>query len=88
MRKFFHENGLSSVFFFLSLICIVGQALTGHQANNDELIAHGRPAISMSSYLKDGHFGESVFENWESEFLQMGLFVFLAVFLKQKGSSE
>ncbi len=27
-------------------------------------------------------------ENWESEFLQMGMYVFLTVFLFQKGSSE
>jgi hypothetical protein len=29
-----------------------------------------------------------VFENWESEFLQMGLYVFLTVFLVQRGSAE
>jgi hypothetical protein len=34
------------------------------------------------------HFGEAVFENWESEFLQMGVFVVFTVFLRQKGSAE
>jgi hypothetical protein len=29
-----------------------------------------------------------LFENWESEFVQMGLFVLLTVWLRQKGSSE
>jgi len=33
-------------------------------------------------------FGETVFENWESEFLQMGFYVILTVFLFQKGSAE
>jgi Domain of unknown function (DUF6766)/ATP dependent DNA ligase C terminal region len=39
-------------------------------------------------YLTTGAFGEAVFENWESEFLQMGLYVVLTAFLFQRGSSE
>ena len=31
---------------------------------------------------------QATFENWESEFLQMALFVVLTVSLRQKGSSE
>jgi hypothetical protein len=31
---------------------------------------------------------EAVFENWESEFLQMGMYVLLTAFLYQKGSPE
>jgi hypothetical protein len=42
----------------------------------------------MSSYLRSGHFGEAVFENWESEFLQMAAYIVLTVFLFQKGSAE
>jgi hypothetical protein len=39
-------------------------------------------------YLGSGAFLSSLFENWESEFLQMALFVLLTVKLRQKGSSE
>lgn len=42
----------------------------------------------MSEYLSSGHFLQATFENWESEFLQMALFVILTIFLFQKGSSE
>lgn len=42
----------------------------------------------MSSYLMSGHYGEAVFENWESEFLQMAAYIILTVFLFQKGSAE
>lgn len=42
----------------------------------------------MQTYLTSGHFGEAVFENWESEFLQMAAYVLLTVFLFQKGSAE
>src|SRR5690606_20373049 len=35
-----------------------------------------------------GHFIQATFENWESEFLQMALFVVFTIFLRQQGSSE
>lgn len=39
-------------------------------------------------YRRTGHFVEAVFENWESEFLQMGLYVLLTAYLFQRGSAE
>lgn len=42
----------------------------------------------MSGYLVSGHFWQATGENWESEFLQMGAYVILTVFLYQKGSAE
>ena len=42
----------------------------------------------MTGYLATGHPWEAIFENWESEFLQMGVFVLLTTFLIQKGSPE
>ena len=42
----------------------------------------------MLKYLSTGDFVEATFENWESEFLQMGMYVVLAAFLYQRGSSE
>jgi hypothetical protein len=49
---------------------------------------HGRPPVGYSEYLGSGDFVEAVFENWESEFLQMGLYVMLTAFLFQRGSAE
>lgn len=34
------------------------------------------------------HASLSVFENWESEFLQMGGYVLLTAYLVQRGSAE
>ena len=42
----------------------------------------------MWTYLGEGHFWEALFENWESEFLQMAAYIVLTVFLIQKGSAE
>ena len=42
----------------------------------------------MADYLSTGHPWEALFENWESEFLQMAAFILLTTFLIQKGSPE
>jgi hypothetical protein len=47
----------------------------------------GQP-VGLIEYLRSGHFLQATFENWESEFLQMALFLVLSMFLYQKGSSE
>jgi hypothetical protein len=82
------ENGLSIVTFALFLLFLVGQSVTGWMSHNEERTEHGQAALSYVAFLASGEFGESVFENWESEFLQMGAFVLLTVFLHQKGSAE
>ena len=82
------SNGLSIVLIALFLFTMVGQALTGWNAHNQDQLDHGREAIAFSDYLQSGHFLEATGENWESEFLQMALFVLLTTFLYQKGSAE
>lgn len=82
------DNNLSIVLVILFLLCVVGHAYSGWLAYNDEQRHHQKPEISLTSFLRSNEFGETVFENWESEFLQMGFYVVLTVFLYQKGSSE
>ena len=88
MRQFLRDNGLSVTLMALFAVSLVGQALTGWRAHAEELRVHGLPEIGLAAYLASGHFISAVFENWESEFLQMGAYVVLTVFLVQKGSSE
>jgi len=88
MKTFIRNNGLSICFLLLFAGAMIGQIIFGFQENNKELIEDGSAAISLSSYLISGHFFQATFENWESEFLQMALFVIFTIFLMQKGSSE
>ena len=88
MKIFFKNNGLSIVFFLMFFISFAGQIYTGYHVYNNELKEHRVAPISIASYASSGHFIQATFENWESEFLQMALFVILTIFLKQKGSSE
>lgn len=82
------RNGLSLVLLALTVVFIVGQAVAGHHVHNQELTQHGRAPIDLWHYLATGHFVSATFENWESEFLQMGMYVLLTVTLRQRGSAE
>ncbi|NUY80277.1 hypothetical protein HUK80_05160 [Flavobacterium sp. MAH-1] len=88
MKRFFRNNGLSVVFLLLFLLSIAGQIYFGFSEFNKEVTEDGGRAVNLASYLTSGHFLQSTFENWESEFLQMALFIVLTIFLQQKGSSE
>ncbi len=88
MTKFLRNNGLSIVLFLLFFIFLAGLSITGYRYENNELSAHNEPAITYREYISSGDFIEAVFENWESEFLQMGALVVLTIWLKQKGSAD
>ncbi|WP_235917481.1 DUF6766 family protein [Hymenobacter busanensis] len=88
IRRFLYENGLSLVITAMVLLTLGGQTLTGWHDYNDELQEMQRAQLSLSEYVTSGHWVEATFENWESEFLQMALYVILTVKLRQKGSAE
>jgi hypothetical protein len=82
------NNNLSIVIFALFLLCLVGHSYAGWKVYNDEQRQHGQSEATYGQFLGTSEFGETVFENWESEFLQMAVFVLLTTFLYQTGSSE
>lgn len=88
MRTWAKEHGLLLVNAGLFLSFFAGMIISGAAAYSDEQAAHGQPGVTVVQYLSTGNFVEATFENWESEFLQMGMYVVLTVFLFQKGSSE
>ena len=86
--KWIKNNSLSLAFILLFILALFGQIITGFKEHNKERIEEGHARIGMDEYLTSGHFIQATFENWESEFLQMALFVVLTISLRQKGSSE
>jgi hypothetical protein len=82
------NNGLSIVLVVLFALTMGGQAITGWREHNTERRAHGNAPVAFSDYLGSGHFWEATGENWESEFLQMAMFVLLTTHLYQRGSAE
>ena len=69
-------------------VFLVLMSLAGHRNYNEDQREHGEATVGYAEYVTTGAFVEAVFENWESEFLQMGVFVLATVWLRQKGSPE
>ena len=82
------DRALTLALMTMFLLFLAGQLITGFAEYNNEQVQHGEAAVSMADYLATGHPWEALFENWESEFLQMAMFVLLTTFLIQKGSPE
>lgn len=88
MKKFLKNNSLSICFALLFVLSLLGQAYFGYEEYKKELTEMDAGPVTFWNYFSTGHFLQATFENWESEFLQMALFVVLTIFLQQKGSSE
>jgi hypothetical protein len=87
-NSWLYKNGLSVVLAIFMLLSLCGQTYNGFIEHNNELVELGGAAINFGEYLVSGHFLQATFENWESEFLQMWIYVVLTVYLRQIGSSE
>lgn len=85
---FLYRNGLSLVFLMLFIFALGEQFFTGWKVHNEELQEAHQATMPLFSYLSTGHFISVTFENFESKFLQMALYVMLMVGLRQWGSVE
>jgi hypothetical protein len=86
--QWIRDRSLTLALMGMFLLSLAGQLFTGFAEYNSEQEAHGHATVAMIDYLATGHPWEALFENWESEFLQMAVFVLLTTFLIQKGSPE
>ena len=84
-RTFFQRYGLSVVLAFLFLISWGAQAVFQWFEVANEAEQHGT-SVTVGDYVWS--FGQSTFENWQSEFLQLLAFVVLTAFLVHVGSPE
>jgi hypothetical protein len=82
------DNSLTLVLAAFFLLSFVGQLFSGWAAENEERLQDGEAAMTLLVYVVSGAFLSSVFENWESEFLQMWAYVMLTAYFYQRGSPE
>lgn len=88
MRKALLHSSLSIVFGALFLLALVGQAFAGQGQYNEDRVADGLDPIGLWGYVTSAHYAVDVTENWQSEYLQFLLFIWLTVWLLQRGSPE
>jgi hypothetical protein len=88
VKAWIRDRGLTLLLLSMFALFLAGQVVTGRAEYNAEREDHGQPRVTLTAYLGTGHPWEALFENWESEFLQMAVFVLFTTFLIQKGSPE
>jgi len=64
------------------------QSVTGWSEYNSERADHGEPRVSWLGFIGSSEFWEATLQNWQSEFLAIGSFAVLTVYLRQRGSPE
>jgi hypothetical protein len=88
VKRFLRENSLGLAFGLLFLIVLIGQSVAGLADFNERQLSENLEPISYLRYITSASFGVDVAENWQSEYLQFFLYIYLTVWLLQKGSPE
>ncbi len=65
-----------------------GHAIAGWCAYQTEALLEGRGAPGLSEYVHSARFWFESLQNWQSEFLAIAAMVWLAVYLRHRGSPE
>jgi hypothetical protein len=88
IRAAVRNNGLFLFFGLLFVLTLIAQAFAGHADYNNQQLASGLDPVSLGRYLTSATFAVDIAENWQSEYLQFLLFIWVTVWFVQKGSPE
>jgi hypothetical protein len=88
LRTTIFSNSLIIVMALVFFASWFAQSVSGRNVFNEEAVAHGDEKVSWLGYIGSSDFWEATFQNWQSEFLAVGSFAVLAIFLRQRGSPE
>ncbi|HKY23557.1 MAG TPA: DUF6766 family protein [Gaiella sp.] len=83
-----YENSLLLAMASIFLATWLAQSVNNWRMYNEEQDAHGEATVSWGRYLLDPDFWEKTLQNWQSEFLAVGVMVVFTIFLRQRGSPE
>ena len=83
-----YQHSLSLAFLALFVLSVALHAAGGVAEYNAEQEAHGGEPVSTPAYLATERFWFESLQNWQSEFLSLGVLVGLSVYLRERGSPE
>jgi hypothetical protein len=83
-----YEHSLTLVFLLLFIASFVAHVISGAIEYSNQQVAHGQEPTTPWGYLGTSQLWFESLQNWQSEFLAIGMMVLLSVFLRQRGSPE
>jgi hypothetical protein len=88
MRRLWRDYGLSITLATLFLLSWMLQTWTGWAEFVADQASRGEPAEAFGPSGYVWRWGQATFENWQSEFLQVFVFIVLTTFLVHRKSHE
>jgi hypothetical protein len=87
-RTTIYSHSLVIVMAGIWLVSWLAMAIAGRVAYNAEQFDHHETALSLLQYVGTSDFWNRTLQNWQSEFLAVGSFAVLSIYLRQRGSPE
>jgi uncharacterized protein DUF6766 len=88
IRRFWHDYGLSITLVVMFLAAWALQTWTGWVEFVADQASHGEVATAFGDGGYIWSWAQATFENWQSEFLQVFVFIVLTTFLVHRKSHE
>jgi hypothetical protein len=86
--RLWQDYGLSIALFTLFALAFVGHTITGWMQYASEQASHGETPTVFGDSGYFWYWSEWTLQNWQSEFLELGVIVVLSSVLIHKGSAE
>jgi hypothetical protein len=88
LRELWRNYGLSITLFTLFGLSFIGHTAAGWMQYSADQESHGQTPTVFGDSGYVWYWGEWTLQNWQSEFLELGVIVVLSSFLIHKGSAE
>ena len=83
-----YSSSLAIVMGLIFLLSWLAQSIAGWATFNETRLQRLQDPITWRSYLFNPDFWSRTLQNWQSEFLAIGTMAVLAIYLRQRGSSQ
>jgi len=88
LRLWLYSHSLLITMTGIWLATWLAQAITGRIDYNANQLDHHEAALSLWQYMGASDFWDRTLQNWQSEFLAVGSFGALSIYLRERGSAE
>ena len=88
VRLWLFSNSLGLVMGAIFVLSWLGQSIAGRAAYNETQLSNLEDPVTWADYLREPDFWNRTLQNWQSELLAVASMAILAIYLRQRGSSQ